>query len=134
MESRELRKQSFAGTRFCDNVIEPGEVLCPAVLVKPRVCLGCSVSRAQKPPFGRSYFVFAHLMTSVLASHVDVLTLEVRHTFLTSAKTKDKFLSHCPQISAGDHKQIIGDPIGAVEIKVLTSQTHIRTSYVECEM
>ena len=30
--------------------------------------------------------------------------------------------------------QIIGDPIGAVEIKVLTSQTHIRTSYVECDM
>ena len=108
----------------CDNVIYPGEVLCPAVLVKTRVCLGCSVSRAQKPPFGRSYFVFAHLMTSVLASHADILISGVRHKFLTSAKTKNKFLSHCSQISAGNHMQIIGHPIGAVEIKVLTSQTH----------
>ena len=82
-----VTRTAFAGTRFCDNVIDPGEVLCPAVLVKTRDCLGCSVSRAQKPPFGRSYFVFAHLMTSVLASYVDVLILEVRHTFLTPAKT-----------------------------------------------
>ena len=29
--------------------------------------------------------------------------------------------------------QILGDPIGAVEVKVLTSQTHIRTSFVECD-
>ena len=42
----------------------------------------------------------------------------------TSAEPKDEFLSHCSQISAGDHMQIIGDPIGAVEVKVLTSQTH----------
>ena len=32
------------------------------------------------------------------------------------------------QISDGDHMQIIGDPIGAVEVKVLTRQTH---TYVE---
>ena len=31
-----------------------------------------------------------------------------------SAELKDNFLSHCSQISAGDHMQIIGDPIGAV--------------------
>ena len=35
-----------------------------------------------------------------------------------------KFLSHCSQISAGAHVQIIGEPVGAVEVKVLTSQTH----------
>ena len=34
-------------------------VLCPAVLVKTRVCEGCSVSQAHKPFLGRSYFVFA---------------------------------------------------------------------------
>ena len=39
--------------------------------------------------------------------------------------TKNIFRAfHCSQISAGDHMQIIGDPIGAVEVKVLTSQTH----------
>ena len=43
---------------------------------------------------------------------------------LTSAEPIDKFLSHCSQISAGDHMQIIEDPIGAVEVKVLTSQAH----------
>ena len=42
----------------------------------------------------------------------------------TSAEPKDKFLSHCSQVSAGDHMQIIGDPIGAVEVKMLKSQTH----------
>ena len=67
-ESQELREQTFAQLD-CDNVIDPGEVLRPAVLVKTRVCLGCSVSRAQKPSFGRSYFVFAHLMTSVPTLH-----------------------------------------------------------------
>ena len=70
-----------------------------------------------------------------MASHADVLRGSSRVPApLTSAEPKDKFLSHCSQISAGDHMQIIGDPIGAVEIKVLTSQTHIRTSYVECDM
>ena len=54
-----------------------------------------------------------------LASHADVLRVS-----LTSAESKDKFLSHCSQISAGNHIQIMGDPIGAVEVKVLTSQTH----------
>ena len=34
------------------------------------------------------------------------------------------FLSHCSQISAADHIQIIGDPIGVAEAKVLTSQTN----------
>ena len=42
-----------------------------------------------------------------------------------SAEPKDKFLSHCLQISAGDHMQIIGDPISAVEVKVLTNQMHM---------
>ena len=37
--------------------------------------------------------------------------LGVRHAFL-------------PHASAGAHVQIIGEPIGAVEVKVLTSQTH----------
>ena len=36
-----------------------------------------------------------------------------------------KFPSHCSQISAGAQVQIIiGEPIGAVEVKVFTSQTH----------
>ena len=35
-----------------------------------------------------------------------------------------KFPSHCSQISAGAQVQIIGEPTGAVEVKVLTSQTH----------
>ena len=60
-----------------------------------------------------------------LASHADILRRASRVPSLrTSAELKGKFLSHCSQISAGDHTQIIGDPIGAVEVKVLTSQTH----------
>ena len=51
-----------------------------------------------------------------------------------SAEAKDKFLSHCSQISAGDRMQIIRDLIGDIEVKVLTSQTHTyklgRVSYV----
>ena len=63
--------------------------------------------------------------SSALASHAHVLrSLSRVPAPLTSAEPKDKFLSHCSQISAGDHMQIIGDPIGAVEVKVLTSQTH----------
>ena len=50
----------------------------------------------------------------------------------TSAEQKDNFLSHCLQISAGDQMQIIGDPIGAVDVKVLKSQG-LRTSSVECD-
>ena len=62
---------------------------------------------------------------SVLASRADDLRDSSRVPApRTSAELKDKFLSHCSQISAGDHMQIIGDPIGAVEVKVLTSQTH----------
>ena len=60
-----------------------------------------------------------------LASQADVLRGSSRVPApRTSAEPKDKFLSYCSQISAGDHIQIIGDPIGAVEVKVLTSQTH----------
>ena len=48
-------------------------------------------------------------------SHADVLRGSSRVLApQTSAEPKDKFLSHCSQISAGDHMQIIGDPIGAV--------------------
>ena len=58
------------------------------------------------------------------ASHADVLNGSSHVPFpLTFAEPKDKFLSHCSQISPGDHMQIIGDLIGAVEVKVLTSQT-----------
>ena len=60
-----------------------------------------------------------------VASHVDILRGSSRVPApRMSAELKDKFLSHCTQISAGDHMQIIGEPIGAVEVKVLTSQTH----------
>ena len=59
------------------------------------------------------------------ASHVDVLRGSSRVAApRTSAELKDKFLFHCSQISAGDHMQIAGDPIGAVVVKVLSSQTH----------
>ena len=51
-----------------------------------------------------------------------------------SAEAKDKFLSHCSQISAGDRMQIIRDLSDDIEVKVLTSQTHTyqlgRVSYV----
>ena len=60
-----------------------------------------------------------------VASHVDILRGSSRVPApRMSAELKDKFLSHCSQISAGDHMQIIGEPIRAVEVKVLTSQTH----------
>ena len=62
---------------------------------------------------------------STLASHADVLRGSSRVPApRKSAEPKDKFISHCSQISAEDHMQIIGNPIGAVEVKVLTSQTH----------
>ena len=65
-------------------------------------------------------------MNITLASHADVLRGSSRvPALLTSVEPKDKFLSHCSQISAGNHMQIIGDPIDAVEVKVLTSQTHM---------
>ena len=61
-----------------------------------------------------------------LTSHADVLRGSSRVPVpRTSADPKEKFLSHCSQISAADHMQIIGEPIGAVEVKVLTSQTHM---------
>ena len=60
-----------------------------------------------------------------LASHADVLRGSSHVPApQTSAEPKVKFVSHCSQISAGDHMQIIGDPFGAVEVKVLASQTH----------
>ena len=59
-------------------------------------------------------------------SHADVLRGSSHVPApLTSAEPKDKFLSLCLQISAGDHMQIIGAvEVGAVEVKVLISQTH----------
>ena len=58
------------------------------------------------------------------ASHADVLRGSSRVPApRTSAEQQDNFLSHCLQISAGDHMHIIGDPIGAVDVKVLKSQT-----------
>ena len=52
-----------------------------------------------------------------IVSHADVLRVSSRVPApRTSAELKDKFLSHCSQISAGDHMQITGDPIGAVEV------------------
>ena len=63
--------------------------------------------------------------TLFLASHADVLKGSSRVPApRTSAELNEKFLSHCSQISTRDHMQIIRDPIGAVEVKVLTSQTH----------
>ena len=60
-----------------------------------------------------------------IASHVDVLRGWSRVPApLTSAEPRNTFLSYCSQISAGDHMQIIGDPMSAVEVNVLTSQTH----------
>ena len=61
-----------------------------------------------------------------VAFHADVLRGSSRvSASQTSAEPKDKFLSLCSQISDGDHIQIIGDPIGAVEVKVLTI-THVQ--------
>ena len=39
------------------------------------------------------------------------------------AETSGEFLSHCLQISAGAHVQIVGEAIGTIEVKALTSQT-----------
>ena len=74
---------------------------------------------------GQKYLLKTGGFPPKLASHADVLRGSSRVPAPpTSAELKDKFLSHCSQISAGDHIQIIRDPIGAVEVKVLTSQTH----------
>ena len=62
-----------------------------------------------------------------LASHVDVLRgLSCIPAPQTSAELKDIFLSHCSQISAGDHMQIIRDPIGAVEVSVDKPNTYVQ--------
>ena len=70
-----------------------------------------------------------------LASHVDILRGSSGVPApQSSADPQDKFFSHFSQITAGDHMEIIGDPIGAVEVKVLTIQTSTtRTSSVECD-
>ena len=61
----------------------------------------------------------------LIASHADVLRGSSSVPApRTSAELKNIFLSDCSRISAGDHTQIIGGSIGAVEVKVLTSQTH----------
>ena len=60
----------------------------------------------------------------LLASHADVLRASTRVPApRTSAELKNKFLSQTKQTSAGDHMQIIGDPIGAAEVKVLECDT-----------
>ena len=65
-------------------------------------------------------------MRLLIASHADILRGSSRVPApRTSAEPKDKFLSHYSQISAADHMQIIGDPSGTDEVKVLTSQTHM---------
>ena len=62
-----------------------------------------------------------------IASHTDVLRGS-SHVPVprTSAELKDKFLSR-------SHVQIIREPIGAVKVKMLTSQMR-RTSSVVCHM
>ena len=56
------------------------------------------------------------LVTTLVTSHADVLRGSKRVPApRTSAEPKDKFLSHCSQISASDHMQIVGDPVGAVQ-------------------
>ena len=56
-------------------------------------------------------------MALYLASPTDVLRgLSRVPAPQTSAEPEDKFLSHCLQISAGDHMKIIRDPIGAAEV------------------
>ena len=65
------------------------------------------------------------LVTTLVTSHADFLRGSKRVPApRTSAEPKDKFLSNFSQISAGYHMQIVGDPVGAVEFQVLTSQTH----------
>ena len=65
------------------------------------------------------------ILSPIVASHADILRSSSRvPSPQISAELKDKSLSHCSQISAGDHMQIIGDPIGVVEVEVLTNQTH----------
>ena len=55
----------------------------------------------------------------LLSSQVDVLRGSSR--FPPPRTSAGKFLSHCSQIFAGAHVQIIGELIGAVEVKVLTT-------------
>ena len=65
----------------------------------------------------------------------NINVLRVPHAFLPYKhllKREVKFLFYCSQISAGAHVLTIGEPIGTVEVKVLTSQTQC-TSSVECD-
>ena len=53
--------------------------------------------------------------------------LGVCHAFLPHEHLVNrvvKFLSHCSQIWAGADVQIIGEPIGAVKVQMLTSHSH----------
>ena len=62
-----------------------------------------------------------------VASPADILRRASRVSSpQTSAELKDKFLSHCSQISTGDHMQIIKDPIGAVEVSVDKPNTYVQ--------
>ena len=67
----------------------------------------------------------------VVASHADILRGSLRVPAPRTSAEQDKFLSHCSQVSAGDHMQIIGEPIDTVEVKVFTSQTH---TYMLCRV
>ena len=59
------------------------------------------------------------LVATLVTFHADVLRASKRVPApRTSAEPEDKFLSHCSQISAGDHMQIVGDPIDAAGFKV----------------
>ena len=72
-----------------------------------------------------------YLFSGDLASYADVLRGSSHIPAPPmSAECKDKFLSHCLQISTGDHMQIIRDPIGTVEVNIVTSQTQ-RTSSLD---
>ena len=71
---------------------------------------GC-FDHPQRGKFHISYDASLHTILSSFRTHV-ILSV------FSSVQQKDTFISHCSQISAGDHMQIIGDPIGAVELKV----------------
>ena len=82
-------------------------------------------------PFLYSYVV---MMVKTCCT-ININVLRVPHAFLPYKhllKREVKFLFYCSQISAGAHVLTIGEPIGAVEVKVLTSQTQC-TSSVECD-
>ena len=65
-----------------------------------------------------------------IAFHADVLRGFVSGSCPTRAV---KFLSRCLKIPGGAYVQIIREPIGAVKVKMLTSQMRC-TSSVVCDM